>query len=134
MTTDTNGAGGLPELPEPFAFINKTNGFSYAGNSTFFQWCLDLQRSGQNAWPEDATFLYTAEQARAYGDLCRATREGDGEGEALSIIDKWMDNYDHVGTGDRASARISEKEWEDDRRRLVAILRTLSRVAVQEGE
>lgn len=42
--------------------------------------------------------------------------------EALKIIDKWMKNYDHMGTGSNTDARESEEEWEEDRVKLISIL------------
>lgn len=40
----------------------------------------------------------------------------------MAIIDKWMINYDHIGTGSARSGQISEREWEEDRVKLLELL------------
>lgn len=46
----------------------------------------------------------------------------DGE-QVLAIIDGWMEGYDHWGTGTSKSARISQREWAQDRAELERLLR-----------
>ena len=40
----------------------------------------------------------------------------------LSIVDKWMASYDHLGTGSDDEDEISRREWEEDRAVIVAAL------------
>lgn len=44
------------------------------------------------------------------------------DSEILALIDKWMDHYDHLGTGSAASERMSMREWEEDRAKIVSLL------------
>lgn len=52
----------------------------------------------------------------------RSTVDVGAGKEALAIIDKWMESYDHMGTGTSAVARMSEREWEEDRAKLAALI------------
>lgn len=56
------------------------------------------------------------------GDGIPATVDVGAGREALAIIDKWMESYDHMGTGTSAVARMSEQEWEEDRAKLAALI------------
>lgn len=66
---------------------------------------------------------WLGERGSAFIEGVRAALSRPAGGESiLAIIDKWMDGYDHMGCGDRQSERASEKEWAEDRQRIVSML------------
>ena len=40
----------------------------------------------------------------------------------VSIIDEWMDSYDHLGTGDSKSDSNSYRDWLKDRTKIIEIM------------
>lgn len=86
MTT-TDNVGGLPELPEPVGAIR--DGANIVGMTGKY---VRLNVSGTRL-PRGEFPIYTAEQMRAYGELCRAAPAGSGE--VMDAIESlaWAEEY-----------------------------------------
>ena len=146
MTTDTNGAGGLPDNPWREFIENCINGGNYFRANEYRTLISDLDR------------LYALEDQVERGELCRATREDAAgvpfcpncganpvtrEGDVWPIPRELFDRAKELRAL-AAANRLLEctptietmcgKNAGDAMREAIAMLRTLSRVAVQEGE
>lgn len=89
--TNPDNVGGLPELPEPVmtAYTKKD------GVTPFWKYDgMPMAHEGrrEDSGTNKAIHLYTADQMRAYGELCRAAPAGSGEVEAL--VQKWRRDAD----------------------------------------
>lgn len=107
MTTDTNGAGGLPVNEKYDAY------YDHPGNTCQYPGHMKLQYpNGELHYLPAGTRLFIE-----HGELCRATREGDGKHPIEMTPEELI----------AAALRVPGLERE------IEELRTLSRVAVQEG-
>lgn len=77
--TNPDNVGGLPELPEPVGAIR--DGANIVGMTGKY---VRLNVSGTRL-PRGEFPIYTAEQMRAYGELCRAAPAGSGEVSRLEL-------------------------------------------------
>lgn len=165
MTTDTNGAGGLPSM---YLLVHHAE----PGDLPDFTWCDgrgalydavsaavfvdgpedDDQREEVSGITDELIrtgwFRFEGDPPlqllTAPGKLCRATREGDGEAEIAGAPKHWGDVMRELEAAapDELKDLVFEVSYACDQRlsflalrvrELEALLRTLSRVAVQEG-
>ena len=85
------------------------------------QLCRDYSDRQNRPYMGDvfAQLDYLAEQL----DMTVAPSEQVAGDAVMSIIDKWMDGYDHLGTGDdEAEEEDSRREWATDRAAIIAAL------------
>lgn len=140
MTTDTNGAGGLPSddpgkvsdhKPSPLSEELRVEAALNSGDITIRGAALVKRLT---RWANEAEFM-----EKRIGELCRATREVDGE-TVYMLRDGhtgklWFDEICVWNTEfDAADIARDMNDTVDDAAFSVVALRTLSRVAVQEGE
>ena len=120
MTTDTNGAGGLPVSEKYDAY------YDHPGNTCQYPGHMKLQYpNGEFHYLPAGTRLFIE-----HGELCRATREGDRDVEKVARrLELACTDYDGSAIDDLAEPLPIHA---GALRSAARLLRTLSRVAVQE--